>query len=139
MKKRQPESPAQTALSPDNYTFTLLGEETLTGRRCYVVHAEPRSESKFLYRGKVWIDAEDHAVSQIEAEPAKNPSFWIKDTRVHHVYTRTGEFWLPASNRSETTLRFGGTALLTIDYGTYKLQVVVPQQGSLETSQKEIY
>jgi hypothetical protein len=69
----------------------------------------------------VWIDAEE-----IEAEPAKNPSFWIKGTKVHHAYAKTAHFWLPASSRSETVLRFGGTALLTIDYGTRQVQAAAP-------------
>jgi hypothetical protein len=113
--------PAKTALSPNNYTFTLLGQEEIGNRTCYVLHAEPKSESKFLYRGKIWVDEQDYAVAQIEAAPAKDPSFWIKDIKVHHVYAKTGQFWLPANNRSETIMRFGGTAVLTIDYGTYSV------------------
>jgi hypothetical protein len=120
-------NPSETALTPDNYQFTLVGEETIANRQFYVLRAEPKSESRFLYRGKVWVDAKDYAVTQIEAEPAKNPSFWIKDTKVHHVYAKTAQFWLPANNRSETVMRFGGTAVLTIDYGTYKVQVTAPR------------
>jgi hypothetical protein len=118
--------PAKTAMSSENYTFILLGEEMISNRRSYVLHVEPRSDSKFLYRGKVWVDAGDYAVAKIEAEPAKNPSFWIKDTKVHHEYARTDQFWLPASNRSETTMRFGGTAVLTIDYGKYEIHSTKP-------------
>jgi hypothetical protein len=120
-------NPSETALTPDNYQFTLVGEETTAHRKSYVLHAEPKSESKYLYRGKVWVDAEDWAVTQIEAEPAKNPSFWIKDTKVHHMYAKTAQFWLPANNRSETVMRFGGTAVLTIDYGTYKVEIAAPR------------
>jgi outer membrane lipoprotein-sorting protein len=118
-------NPSETALTPDNYKFTLLGEEIVANRKSYIFHAEPKSESKFLYRGKVWVDGEDYAVTQIEAAPAKNPSFWIKDAKVHHVYSKTAQFWLPANNCSETVMRFGGTALLTIDYGTYKVEATV--------------
>ena len=37
---------------------------------------------------------------RIEAEPAKNPSFWIKKTDIHHEYVKVGDFWLPADNKS---------------------------------------
>ena len=114
--------PDRTALTPANYTFTLLGEQEVMARKCYVFHVEPKVESKFLYRGKIYVDAQDYAVTQIDAEPAKNPSFFIKQVHIHHVYAKTGPFWLPQSDRSETTLRFGGTAVLTIDYGTYRVQ-----------------
>jgi hypothetical protein len=45
---------------------------------------EPRRENKFLYRGEICVNAEDFAVESIDAEPAKNPSFWIKKTRIEH-------------------------------------------------------
>jgi hypothetical protein len=32
-----------------------------------------------------------------------------------------GGFWLPQQNRSETEVRIGGTAVMTIDYGTYQI------------------
>jgi hypothetical protein len=35
---------------------------------------------------------------------------------------RTDGFWLPERNRSETKVRIGGTAVFTIDYGTYRTE-----------------
>jgi len=107
-----------TALTPANYRFNLAGSENLDGRPAYVLDVEPLTESKFLYRGKVWIDAADFAVAKLEVEPAKSPSFWISRTLVHSTNTLAGGFWLPAQNRSETKVRIGGTAIFTIDYGT---------------------
>ena len=110
-----------TALSPDNYTFQLVGTSQVNGRSCYGFMVEPHHPSKFLYRGKIWIDAVDFAVVQIEAEPSKNPSFWIRDTKIHHVYRKVGDFWLPKQNQSVSTMKVGGTAILTIDYTQYKV------------------
>ena len=121
-EKEAAQNPDQTALTPANYTFSLLGEQTVAGRQCYALHVDPKVDSKFLYRGKIWVDKEDYAVTQIEAEPSKNPSFWIKKTQVHHVYTKTGQFWLPEQNRSESNVHLGGTAVLTIDYGAYHVE-----------------
>ena len=59
---------------------------------------------------------------RIEAEPAKNPSFWIKKTEIHHAYLKVGEFWLPAENKTVSTLRLGGRATLTIKYQNYDIQ-----------------
>lgn len=113
------QDPGKTALTPENYDFTLVGQDTVEGRPCYVLEVAPKQDSKLLYRGKIWVDEKDYAVVQIEAEPAKNPSFWIRKTLIHHVYGETGPFWLPASDVSQTDVRMGGTAVLTIDYGTY--------------------
>ncbi len=34
---------------------------------------------------------------------------------------RQGDFWLPERNQSESKVRIGGNAILTIEYGTYRL------------------
>jgi hypothetical protein len=110
-----------TALTPENYRFQLAGSENLQGRPAYILAVEPRVKSKFLYRGKIWVDAADFALAKIEAEPAKNPSFWISRTLIRQIYAKTGDFWLPEQNRSETKVRIGGTAVFTIDYGSYQI------------------
>lgn len=116
-------SQASTAVTADNYDFELLGQEEVDGRPSYVLHVEPKTASKLLYRGKIWIDATDFAVSQIEAEPAKRPSMWISKTQVHHIYRKIGEFWLPAQNESTTEVRLGGHATLSIHYSDYRVVV----------------
>ena len=112
----------QTALTPDNYSFTLLGSRPSAYGGCYRLGVEPRRDNKFLYRGEICVNAADFAVESIDAEPAKNPSFWIKKTRIEHRYQKIGEFWLPASNKSVTNVRLGGTATLNIEYSDYELR-----------------
>jgi hypothetical protein len=119
----------KAALTPDNYTFTFQSESELNGRPVYAFAVEPKVKNKLLYRGTIWIDAADYAVVRIEAQPAENPSFWIKSTEIQHAYAKIGEFWLPQSNRSESKVRLGGSAVLTIDYGTYQLKE--PQAANL--------
>src|SRR5271157_4329935 len=116
------------ALSNENYSFSLLGCEPGDGRPLYVMRVEPLRETKFLYRGMIWIDSQDFAVTRIEAEPAKNPSFWIKRSQIHHQYQKIGEFYLPALNQTVTDVRLGGKAVLTIRYLDYML----PQQQATD-------
>jgi hypothetical protein len=118
----RPENQRQTALTSANYTFTLLGSRPSPYGGCYRLGVEPRRENKFLYRGEICVNAADFAVETIDAEPARNPSFWIKRTRIEHRYQRIGLFWLPASNRSITSVRLGGTATLSILYSGYELR-----------------
>jgi hypothetical protein len=120
--------PRQTAPTTANYKFTLVGQQLLDGRPCYLLRVEPHTSSRLLYRGTIWVDATDYAVAKIEAEPAHNPSFWIRGTQIHHVNAKSGEFWLPEHNESDTEVRFGGHAVLTIDYGAYKLDSAPHQQ-----------
>jgi len=110
-----------TAMTPANYRFQLLGSESLDGRPAYILSVEPLTESKFLYRGKIWVDATDFAVTKVDATPSKNPSFLISRTTIRYTCAKTGDFWLPQQSRSETKVRIGGTAVLTIDYGAYQI------------------
>jgi len=62
----------------------------------------------------------------IEAVPAKNPSFWTKETRIEQAYAKVGNFWLPTSNRSSSAIRLGGHAYFTIDYQDYQITAATP-------------
>ena len=64
------------ALNHDNYNFSFVGREKTPTGFVYILAVEPRTQNKLLYRGRIWVDATDFAVMRIEAEPAKNPSFW---------------------------------------------------------------
>ena len=91
------------------------------------MEVEPLTKNKLLYRGRIGVDAEDFAVVRIEAAPAKNPSFWTKETRIEQAYAKVGDFWLPISNRSSTAIRLGGHADFTIDYQDYQITAATPQ------------
>jgi hypothetical protein len=109
-------------ITSDNYDFTLLESHAAVDGCPYVLGVQPRVPTKFLFRGRIWVDAKDFAVCRIDAEPAKNPSFWIKKTEIHHSFVKLGEFWLPAENKSVSDIRLNGRATLTINYEDYKFQ-----------------
>ncbi len=116
------ETQRHNALSSENYIFTLLGSRPSPYGGCYRLQVEPRRDEKFLYRGEICVNATDFAVESIDAEPARNPSFWIKKTRIEHRYRKVEGFWLPASNQTTTNVRLGGVATLRIDYASYELR-----------------
>jgi hypothetical protein len=120
------ENRRHTALSTENYDFTLAGYEDGPDGGKYVLSLLPKTKNKFLYRGQIWVDAKDFAVVRIKGEPAKNPSFWIKKTEIEHRYTKIREFWLPAENRTESLIRLGGVADLSIQYTDYKVEGETP-------------
>ena len=117
---------SSVALNQENYRFTLAGNENTPAGSSYILSVEPRTDNKLLYRGRIWVDAADFAVARIEAAPAKNPSFWTKETKIEQVYAKVGGFWLPLSNRSSSEIRLGGRASLTIDYQDYEITAVSP-------------
>jgi len=115
----RPEMSSQTRLDRDNYDFALAGYEASADQ--YVLEVTPKRKSKFVYRGKIWVDGKDFAVTRIEAEPAQNPSFWTKRSEIHHEYQKIQNSWLPVKNQSISYIRLGGRATLTIEYKDYRL------------------
>ena len=108
-------------ISPKNYDFALTGIEHTPNGDFYVLAISPKGKSKYLYRGKFWVDARDFAVARMQGEPAKNPSLWVSHTQIEYRWAKFGGFWLPVHNESETQVRMGGKAVLTIDYTDYQI------------------
>jgi hypothetical protein len=117
----QPAVSARTQLNRDNYNFELVGYEPSKTGGQYVLRVNPKSSSKYVYRGQVWVDGTDFAVTRIEAEPVQNPSFWTKKSEIHHEYQKVEAFWLPVKNESVSYVRLGGRATLTIEYKDYRV------------------
>jgi hypothetical protein len=115
-----------TRISPSNYTFRLLESDVLDGRKCFVLVAEPKTKNKFLFRGKLWVDAQDWAVAKIEASPAQKPSMWVRKTSFVHRYGKFGDQWLAVSNDSVSDVTVFGRTEIRIEYADYQF----PQTGS---------
>ncbi len=114
----------ESVVGPENYTFTLLGEEDVGSSHCIVVNAFPRRRDKYLFEGKLWIDSADRAVVRIVGQPAKSPSFWIKHVNFVRQYQKIGEFWLPERDESENELKIHGKRILTIEHRDYRVNGV---------------
>ncbi len=110
------------SLDRKNYNFNDLEYQPEADGCSYVLSVEPKKPNKYLYRGTIRVNDRDFAVCGIQAEPAQNPSFWIKSTSIHETYKKVGDFWLPEQNKSVSKIRFGGSATLTIQYQNYKIQ-----------------
>lgn len=121
------ENQKRIAVNQENYEFALVGYEDAAGGPAYVLSLKPRTRNKFLVEGRIWVDADQFAIVRIEGEPAKNPSFWIKDTRIETLYLNVNDFWLPAHNHSITDVRLGGHADFSIEYKDYRILGAGPQ------------
>jgi hypothetical protein len=117
----------RSQITPENYNFRLCGDEVIHGRDAYVLELTPRTDAKYLTRGRIWVDAVDFAVIHMEGAPARSVSFWTKSVNFVQTFEKTGGFWLVASNRSVTDARMFGAADLTIEYLTYSFDMLAPR------------
>jgi len=137
------ENQQRSAITPENYTFQVSDYEKTLTDEFYVLDAQPRSKNKFLFRGRIWVNANDFAITQVEGEPAVNPSWWTVKTDFKRRYQKIDRFWLPESNESETKVRVFGTAVLSIQYHDYEISlagratVASPQSEALAATVAE--
>jgi outer membrane lipoprotein-sorting protein len=131
----RPEIRASAKLTPENYDFELVGTEELTGRVAYVLEIRPKRNEKNLFRGRIWVDAEDYALARAEGNPAKKPSFWTKSIHFVQVYRKCGSLWFPLSTRSVTEAHLFGTTDVSIDYFDYSPQGQASPEISLASAE----
>jgi hypothetical protein len=114
-----PEARAKTRINPENYDFKMAGTEVIDGRTAYVLEVSPKRKEKYLFCGRIWVDAEDYALARAEGQPAKNPSFWTKSTHFVQIYQKNGPLWFPRSTQSVTEAHIFGTTDVNIEYFDY--------------------
>lgn len=110
-----------TRITPSNYKFQIVGEQTLNTGPAYVLTVAPRTNNKYLIDGKIWVDANDYSIVRIEAQPARNPSFWVRSVHIVRTYQKVGPFWFASSTDTTSHVRILGPAELTIQNFDYTL------------------
>lgn len=115
----RPETRPTTRVTSSNYAFQMLGNEVVEARPAYVIQVLPKRRDKYLFEGRIWVDAEDYAIVRAEGKPAKNPSFWTRSVHFVHRYQKTGAFWFPFSTESTTDAWIFGTTEVSISYFGY--------------------
>jgi hypothetical protein len=108
-------------LTTANYDFRFLRLDRDEGRPVFVLDAEPKTKSKYLIKGEVWVDAADFGVSRVIGRPAKSPSFLIRGPRLVYRYARFGSFWLPVATDSEADAILFGHTEVKIRYRDYRI------------------
>ncbi len=108
-----------SAITPANYNLELIGPGDVRSHHCFVLRATPKRADKYLFEGKVWVDAQDFAVVRIEGHPAANLSFWIKQADFVRDYEKVDGFWLPQRDETTVQVRIYGRKVLTIDHRDY--------------------
>ena len=124
---------ASTDLSPENYGFRFIHEEDVNGQRCYVLELLPRRKDRHLLRGEVWVDAHTYLIRRFEGQPAKNPSWWVRDVHVALAYGDVGGMWLQTASKSTAKARILGQYTVVSHDVNYQISEHVAAGSSLQT------
>ena len=128
----------QSIISDENYKFSLLGEENVDGRRCYVLGLEPRRDSKELLKGKAWVDAENYRIHRVVGEPAKSPSWWIKKLEITVAFGNVQGMWLQTMSHAEADVRLFGHNILSAQDVSYQTGILSATKRKLRTPQRDV-
>jgi hypothetical protein len=79
-----------------------------------------------LVRGNIWIDAKTYLPLRMEGEPAKNPSWLVRDVHIALLYSDVGGMWLQTSLEATATVRILGTYRLISRDMQYQIKAPPP-------------
>jgi outer membrane lipoprotein-sorting protein len=131
----RPEIRANARIIRENYDFVLIGAELVAGRAAYVLEIKPKRNEKYLFQGRIWVDAEDYALVRAEGKPAKKPSFWTKSIHFVQIYQKRGPAWFPLSTQSVTEAHLFGTTDVSIEYFDYAPRMPNPPDNSMVSAE----
>ncbi|MGO9433120.1 MAG: hypothetical protein ACLPH3_25150 [Terracidiphilus sp.] len=126
-KLSRPRMRPKAQITPDNYAFQWITAAPLHGRLAYVIDVIPKRQDEYLFRGRIWVDAEDYALARVEGEPAKSPSFWVRGVHFTQEYRKNGAYWLPWSTNVKIEAEAFGKTEVEIHHFDY-----LPRSGKTE-------
>jgi len=110
-----------TDVSPANYSFRYLREDVLNQQPCYLLELRPLRKDAKLLDGLIWIDASTYLILRMEGEPARAPSWWVRNIHVALDFRVVHGMWLQTDLRSSANVRLLGEHTLTSHDVEYKL------------------
>ncbi len=117
----QPANRAQAVVTPAHDRRTVKGNETVDGRACRVVAIEPKKSSPYLFRGTIWVDAQDGSIVKLEGVASKAASVLAGATQVSRHYSNMNG--LPMATRAAALAGSWllGQTTINIDYSGYEM------------------
>ena len=116
---------ASTDFSTQNYDFRFVRQEDVEGELCYMLELLPKRNDRNLVRGNVWVDVKTYLLRRTEGQPAKSPSWWLRDVRMSFSYGEVSGMWLQTSSEATATVRILGQHTMVMRDMKYTLGELV--------------
>jgi hypothetical protein len=110
------------ALTTQNYTAELVGRDQKDGHDCFLLNITPKRKSKYLLKGKAWIDVTEFGLVRMEGRPTESLSFWVGKPYITQSFAKVGPYWLLSNNTSLVDARFVGRMEFSITSKGYAVQ-----------------
>jgi len=112
-------------ITSSNYWMELEpgGTRPLDGRDCLVLALRPKRKAPYLFEGRIWVDAKDGSIVQLQGIGSKSPSMLTGPTQVIRQYANIGGFSQATHARAVTKSSMFGETIVKIDYKDYHIQL----------------
>ena len=117
----RPERRRKYEIGPFNYDAEVRGLETVDGRPCYVLNLTPKTRSKFLISGTIWVDKDTYGIVRLDGTTSSNVSYWVGSPHIVENFAPVEGIWLPRKTKSVSTSMFLGESELEIHYSDYSV------------------
>ena len=114
-----------TDFSMQNYDFRFVRQEDVEGELCYMLELLPKRKDRNLVRGNIWVDVKTYLLRRTEGQPAKSPSWWLRDVRMSFSYGEVSGMWLQTSSEATATVRLLGQHTMVMRDMKYTLGELV--------------
>ena len=95
-------------VTDQNYRFDYDGEDSIGNVGCYRLTIAPKHDRKDLLNASIWVEKNSYRIIRMEGEPAKSPSFWVKDVHLILDFGEVAGMWMQTEVHALAHLRFGG-------------------------------
>jgi hypothetical protein len=108
-----------------NYDMKLdaKASERLNGHDCLVLDITPRRSSPYLFKGRLWVNAQDFAIMQLEGTAAKSAFFLASAAEVSRQYDELNGLPMATHARAVSGSALLGKTVVKIDYSDYQLDL----------------
>lgn len=127
----QPGNVGTALIDSANYEMTLDANprDSLNGRNCLVLDITPRRNSEYLFKGRLWVDAQDFAIVQLKGTASKSAFFLASAAEVSRQYDEMDQLPMATHAQAVSGSALLGQTVVKIDYTNYQLQLIPGNQA----------
>jgi hypothetical protein len=111
-------------VSPANYSFRAVRNDVLNRQPCYVLELRALRKDSRLLDGLIWVDASSYMILRMEGQPARAPSWWVRNIHVALEFRAVHGMWLQTALRSTANVRLLGEHTLVSRDVEYKMDSI---------------
>jgi hypothetical protein len=130
----QPGNVETALIDSANYQMSLdtNPREQLNGRDCLVLDITPRRTSEYLFKGKLWVDAQDFSIVQLQGTASKSAFFLASAAEVSRQYQEMDTLPMATHAQAVSGSALLGRTIVKVDYTNYQLDLAPGKQAQVK-------